>query len=280
VASAAALVVAVVAYSLFRSGGSSGAPPTSSLFGGTALGLVLGGAAMACMVAASALTLRKRLKNWRLGKTSRWMEAHVWLGVLALPLVLLHSGFRLGGALTTWTTVLLIASWTSGVVGLVLQQVLPRLMTEQLPRETIFEQIDHVLELLRAEARTIVESVAGSLEAPAAPAKPKPAKEGSEPVKEFFLTEVQPYLAAARPHGAPFDLPTTAQVQRAHLKRLVPAALHDAVDDLFDVCDERRQVERQRRMHFWLHGWLFVHVPVSWALLAAALFHAIRALRF
>jgi len=250
--------------------------------GGSIAGLCFGGAAFACMAFASALTLRKRLKGWRLGKTSRWLAGHVWLSVLSLPLVLFHGGFRGGGALTTTLMILLAVSWGSGVVGVILQYVLPRLMTEQVPRETIFEQVDHVIDLLRSEARALIEAVAGPLEpAPTpAPAGAKPPRPGSEPLKLFFLEQAWPWLAAERPAKAAFDQPSTAKMQRAHVRRLVPAELHETVDDLFDLCEERRQIERQRRLHLWLHGWQFVHVPVSWALLSASLFHAVWALRY
>jgi hypothetical protein len=261
--------------------------PLAPVSGGSLAGLVFGGAGMACMVAAALLTLRKRLKTWRLGRTSRWMAAHVWLGLLSLPLILCHGGFRFGGSLTTWLMVLLIACWISGVVGLILQQVLPRLMTEQVPHETIYEQIDHVLGLLRDEARALVEAAAGPIDppavaaAPATPArKPPEPKPGSGPIRDFFVEQAQPWLAARRPAGSVFDQPSTSQVRRSHLKRLVPAELHEVVDDLFEICEERRQIEKQRRLHLWLHGWLFVHVPVSWALLAGAAFHAVLALKF
>ena len=257
--------------------------------GGSVLGLCFGGAAFACMAFAAGLTLRKRLTGWRLGRTSRWLSGHVWLSVLALPLVLFHADFRCGGALTTVLMVLLALSWGSGVLGVVLQAVLPRLMTEQVPRETIFEQIDHVVELLRAEARALIEAVAGPLEAApagaaiaaaAAGATAKPARPGSEPLKLFFLEQAWPWLTASRPTRSAFDQPSAAKLQRAHVRRLVPAELHETVDDLFDLCEERRQIERQRRLHLWLHGWLILHVPVSWALLSASLFHAVWALRY
>ncbi len=277
---------------------STAAKPLHPVSGGSTSGLTFGMAGTACMFFAAALTLRKQLKAWRLGKTSRWLAGHIWLGVLALPLICFHAGFRFGGPLTTGAMLLLLASWLSGVLGLVLQQVVPRLMTEQVPRETIYEQIDHVLELLRAEARALVEAVAGPIDAPTAPAaataalpttptvgspKPAPAKAprpGSEPLKAFYVEQVAPFLAPSRPPRSFFAQSSTAVVQRAHVKRLIPAELHETVDDLFDVCDERRQIEKQRRLHLWLHGWLFVHVPLSWALLAATAFHAVRALRF
>ncbi|MSR46248.1 MAG: hypothetical protein EXS13_04155 [Planctomycetes bacterium] len=248
--------------------------PLDLLTGGSAWGLCFGIAAAACMLIAIALTLRKKLSTWPLGKARHWMAGHVWLGVLTLPLVLFHGDFEFGGTLTRWLMALFFVSWASGVFGLALQHWLPRMMTEQIARETIYEQIDHVVDLLRAEARALVEKHCGPLDAPDGP------RTGTAPLRDFYVAQVQPYLAAARPKKSPFDQRSTAPMQRAHLKRLVSAELHDAVDDLFDVCDERRQIEQQRRLHHWLHGWLFVHVPVSWAVVAMTFWHALRALHY
>lgn len=251
--------------------------PLRPLTGGRGPGLAFGIAAAACMAVAAALTLRKQLKAWRLGKTSRWVAGHVWLGALALPLVLFHGDFAFGGTLTSALMLLFLASWTSGLLGVALQHVLPRVMTEQVERETIYEQIDHVVALLRDEAKALVEKRCGPLDAAPAISATSAA---AAPLRDFYLSQVAPFLAAARPRASLFDPRSIAPMQRAHLKRLVPAELHDAVDDLFDVCEERRQLERQRSLHHWLHGWLLFHAPVSWALLAATFWHALVALRY
>ncbi len=87
------------------------------------------------------------------------MRGHLWLGVLSLPLILFHGGFRFGGPLTAALMVLLIVVVVSGVFGAVLQHYLPTVMTEQVPLETIFEQIDRVRGQLREEADQIVARV-------------------------------------------------------------------------------------------------------------------------
>ncbi len=244
--------------------------PLAPLTGGSAWGLAFGIAALACMVTGAALTLRKRRKAWRLGKTSRWLSGHVWLGALSLPLVLFHGDFACGGSLTSWLMALFLASWASGVVGVALQHFLPRVMTEQVVRETIYEQIDHVAQLLREEASALIEKWCGA----------KAPHPEHAPLRDFYESQVRPFLAAARPRASLFEQRSTAPMQRAHLKRLLPAPMHEAVDDLFDLCDERCGLEQQRRLHHWLHGWLLFHVPVSWATLAATLFHALGALRY
>ena len=54
--------------------------------------------------------------------------------------------------------------------------------------------------------------------------------------------------------------------------RLDPKA-HDAVAQLEGVCEQRRQFEHQARMYFWLHNWLWVHQPLSWALFILMFLH-------
>jgi len=33
------------------------------------------------------------------------------------------------------------------------------------------------------------------------------------------------------------------------------------------ICEEKRQLDQQRRYHLVLHGWLLVHIPLSYAVL-------------
>jgi len=61
---------------------------------------------------------------------------------------------------------------------------------------------------------------------------------------------------------------------------MVPATLHAAVTDLESICEEQRQLLRQERLHALLPGWLIVHVPLSFALMALAVVHIVMALRF
>ena len=53
-----------------------------------------------------------------------------------------------------------------------------------------------------------------------------------------------------------------------------PPPLHRAALELEEICEERRQLKEQRRLHFWLHGWLFVHAPISFLLLLLVFWHA------
>ena len=153
-------------------------PPEQANIGGTPLGLVLGTVSLAIFLFAATLGLRKRLPApLRIGHVQRWLRAHIWLTLLTIPLILLHSGFRLGGPMTTLLMTLYAVVMVSGIYGLYLQHKVPTLMKERLPAEIVYEQIPNIRAQLCAAAerlhKTYVRDRAGTRSrealAPAAP---------------------------------------------------------------------------------------------------------------
>ena len=132
--------------------------------GGSTVGLVFGVIGFGFMVFAALLGARKRVPTWRIGRAQAWMRGHLWLGFLTLPILLFHGGFHFGGALTRVLMCLLIITVFSGVFGAALQHYVPRVMTSDVPLETVYDEIGHVRSLLREEADRAIESVCGSLQ--------------------------------------------------------------------------------------------------------------------
>jgi nitrite reductase (NADH) large subunit len=66
------------------------------------------------------LSLRKRFERLRLGSFAAWRVVHVMLGLLALLVLGLHTGFRVGSNLNAWLMVDFLALAALGsVAGLV-----------------------------------------------------------------------------------------------------------------------------------------------------------------
>src|SRR2546427_3428336 len=131
--------------------------------GGSWPGLAFGVVGFALMIYAGALGARRKVPTWRVGRATTWMKGHLWLGLLSYVLILYHAGFAWGGTLTLVLMALFTIVIASGIYGVLLQQFMPRLMTERLPLETVYEQIDVIVAQLRAEADALVGSVVGSL---------------------------------------------------------------------------------------------------------------------
>ena len=234
--------------------------------GGSWPGLGYGIVGLGLMLFAGALGLRRKVATWRLGAASTWTKAHLWLGLLSYPLILFHSGFQLGGTLTTVLIALFSVVVVSGIYGVVLQQIIPRMLLQNLPLETVFDHIQARVEQLRDEADRIV-AATGALTA-------------SESLRVAYAAEIRPYLVPVGTPRGRFQSGIESMELFDHLRRTLPAASRATVDQLHAICDERRQLARQTRLHRWLHGWLLVHVPLSLALLLLSVVHAVFSVRY
>jgi hypothetical protein len=376
----AASVVSLGAFVLYRS--ASLADGGTGPSGGSVPGLIWGFLAFGIIIFCCLLAARKKVRIWRLGRAQNWMKAHIWLGLLTVPLVLCHSGMKIGNGLSLAIMILFGIVIVSGVVGLILQNMIPAMLLDRVKAETTFEQIDHVFDVLRDEADEIVAGVCGPLEGitpvaekhaePAAPAAkpatppaaakpaaapsplldkdvppaqeakpdaapkpdaasahapapapmvikmPKPVTvaavppeisdkpqrhgavmvlknqgalqgktprergkisgpvQGAEPLKALYLKEIRPFLTGSDGRS---KLHTTQGASSVieYARTLLPQSLHEIVDDLASICEERRQLIVQKRLHIWLHGWLFIHAPLSYLLLVLTLIHAVIA---
>jgi hypothetical protein len=276
------LAVAVVVYVPYSRSSPQGAG------GGTTMGLLYGSVAFAFMLFAGLLGARKKVPIWRLGRAQAWMRGHLWLGFVSFPLIVLHSGFHFGVGLTKALMWLFTVVFVSGIVGAVLQHFMPRITTQRIPLETIYEQIGRVRTQLMEEAISLVDEAYAVLHGDVSQASEQQRvasgmqvdEEASSEFKEFFRGEIQPFLAQSGSHGHILADRSRAQAMFRQLRTLLPPNLHSTVDDLENICEEKREIDQQARYHRVLHGWLLVHIPASYALLILGAVHAVMALRY
>jgi len=249
--------------------------------GGTPIGLIFGAIAFAIFIFGVLLSLRKRMVLWPIGTVQSWMRAHIWLTLLTIPLVLLHSGFRLGGPMTTLLMWLYNIVMVSGIYGLFLQHQLPGIMKERLPTETIYEQIPHIRSQLLLAAQKMCNSfkLAAPIAATGTSLSAKPPPSISDPQSEatlvtFLEERVIPYLQARR--GGRFRLGKSRYSDDTFrfVKLRVAEPYRSRVEEIQAWCDQRRMLDLQTRLQHWLHGWLFVHVPFSFLLVMLTVWHA------
>jgi hypothetical protein len=262
------------------------------------------------------LWVRKKLRVWRIGRAQVWMRAHIWLGLLCFPVLVLHSGLRLGGTLSTVLMVLLVIVILSGIWGLILQNRLPRRMLNEVPAETIYSQIDYVAAQFLAEARHLVRATCGPRKDEPSEAKeielaqaelkdpgshrvvgavryvglvagkvlqteaPRVPVVGSEPLRDFFDDTVAPFLTNGGARRSPLLVPNRAAAMFQDLKTRLPPEARAAADSLEVFCTQRRQLDAEARIHVWLHNWLWIHFPVSVALVVLMFVHVWVAVKY
>jgi len=119
--------------------------------GGTA-GLPFGIAGTAMMTLLLLYSVRKRVPLLRgLGPLPRWLDVHIFLGIMGPLLVVLHSSFKVKGlvALSFWS---MVAVATSGVLGRYLYLQIPRTRAgDELTLAELVAQDTALTERLRRE---------------------------------------------------------------------------------------------------------------------------------
>ena len=292
-ASAIMLAIAVIIYVPYAMRG--------HVKGGSALGLAYGIIGFAFMLFAGLLGLRKKFPIWRIGRASSWMRGHLWLGLLSFPLILLHGGFYFGGSLTRVLMWMFLIVFVSGIFGAVVQHYLPRIHTERLPMETIYEQIDRVRGQLAEEAAKLVDDSCAALEGDVTRASTEQlavaAAAGvnwdvtvasglqadervATDLRQFYRRDIHSYLEKSGSYRQPLADRSRSQAMFRQMRVLLPPNLHPAIDELENICEEKRELDHQNTMHKLLHGWLLVHVPLSYAVLLLGALHAVIALRY
>ncbi len=280
--------------------------------GGSVPGLVLGIVAGLIILFEFALWPRKtpffRTARW-LGKTQTWMKAHIWLGLLVLPLAVLHSGASFGGIYTSLLMWLLLIVVGSGVFGLAMQTILPRLLMDKVPQETVASQIGEVSRQLAEDARRLVIDVcegaeeelilAGNKGASVGkqrvgverrvgtvvphsvdPELTRPARTAAPQLATAMRQEIEPFLRTGRSSSGLLGSRAKTSQYFDDLRQKSPVAVQPAIDQIEALCRRRSELALQERLQFWLYAWLLVHLPLSIALVVLLAGHVYLALRF
>jgi len=273
--------------------------------GGTWPGYTLGTLGAALIGWLAWYGVRKRSFATGSGTARAWVSAHVYLGFATLVVVTLHSAFEWGWNLHTLAYALLWLVVLTGIYGVVAYAALPARITEnrqQLGPRTLMDEIarlnEHALVLADAidpETQQIVARsvarmrVGGTVWQQLSGRYPKPAADRSlddhlkrkrGQLAAAALGDTRALLAGREPGGPPN---TRRQATLAFVTDQLFDSGHnprgEGLKRLLETLARRNSlVERLNRditLRARLEIWLFVHVPLACALLAAVVAHVL-----
>jgi len=248
------MVVAVVAAYLFQD-----ARPRPS--GGTPLGYVLGVIGAMLIVWLSLLGIRKRAVSDGHYSLKAWVSAHVYLGLSLIVVATLHTGFQFGWNVHTLAYGLMLLVIASGAVGVWAYATLPQALSNnrgETTRKQMLAQIRTLDEQILAAAQPLARAEAGIV---------RLSLEQTDIGGSFWERLFGRWNCAnARALG-----------RLAPALRAADGAQKEALSKVEALM--RRKAEAlavaRRQIHITalLEAWLFVHVPATFALLAALTVH-------
>lgn len=233
-------------------------PSPLGRYGGTTTGYVLGSAGALLILWLLWFGVRKRQYKSRLGTVQGWLSAHVYLGASLLVVVTLHTGFQVGWNVHTLAYVLMLIVITSGFYGVFAYLRYPQLLTEVMGDETL-DSIFLALPSLDAEARRLALALPDEV---------------NQAVLEASRGSQIGGGVLAQLRGRDPRCPTAAAVKLVRSKgRKLDAQDASLNHELFSVLSRKQSLlERARKAVMYkarLDLWLYAHVPLSLALLAA-----------
>jgi hypothetical protein len=248
-------------------------------------GMAFGVAGTGLMIVAGLLSARKKTLRLRWGSLSGWLKGHIWLGLLSVPLIFFHAAFRWGGLLEQILMAVFLVVIASGIVGVILQNILPRLMKSQLDAEAVPDQMQHLCRGLQREADAAMVAACGGhvVEKALGADASRLSASTSDPAPwliGFYLNTVRPYLGAATVPGTVLAGNRQGELVFERARATVPDKYQAAVDQLEELCRTRRRLQYQAQLFGLLHGWLRVHIPLSVVLSVLAVLHVVTALYY
>ncbi len=129
-------------------------PSPVGRYGGTRTGYILGIAGAILIVWLMWFGVRKRRYRSRLGTVQGWLSAHVYLGAALIAVATLHTGFQVGWNVHTLAYALMLLVILSGFYGVYAYLRFPARLTDALGDETL-EGLFLKIPTLDTEARRL-----------------------------------------------------------------------------------------------------------------------------
>jgi hypothetical protein len=264
---AAASLLTIAAYTLDR----PRVPPNGS----TWLGYTLGTIAALLVIFLALFGIRKRSFSSNIGSAIGWVSAHVYLGLAALLIATLHSGMHFGANVHTVAYVLMCIVTLSGCWGVYAYINFPGAMMQQRGNLRRSEFLRQIAELDSA-ALELAEGISPQVTQLLAEGARRTDLGGGNLWKQLRGRDDSTLLlggASKRSHVVPNSN------QRALIQTLAEVRTGTNPQKLLELAGSKaallHRLRRETQFAALLRVWLFLHVPMCCALLAALSIHIV-----
>ena len=213
--------------------------------------------------------LRKQIYRRRAGALRYWMLLHVYAGVVAGVVLLLHSGSHTGGLLTSLLYIVFDLVIVSGVVGILAYIIAPRIMTRIEGEPLLVEDLETRREELRQQARSLLEKSEGWLK-----------DEIRDRVYARFLSRGFLWRQLWRREELKSLLAQAREELKSRTMRLATPEERDLLLSAVETAVTLRRVDALLVLHRALRAWIPIHVVSTAAMLALLVVHVVQVIFF
>ncbi len=237
-------------------------------FGGTAraVDISYGFTALFAVALLFAYWIRSNVYSLRLGSRHGWYVSHIYIGVLLVGVVYLHSGFRFTGMLSGALLILFFAATASGIIGAVMYVVIPLGISKSMGEAVTLKELNARLDQISAEADGIAQKAPVSF-------------------MDLYTERLRRVIVEPRWIGRYLTWSQKETVNAAEeyferLRQLAPEGSAHDMEMLKPLFVEKETLNFRIARLYILRAWLDIHLPLSTALLAVAVIHALSIMRY
>jgi hypothetical protein len=208
--------------------------------------------------------VRKKLTFLPIGSSSVWLQIHIYLGLLMVAVFFLHTGWGWPhGAMEQVLEAMYLAMAASGLLGLLISRTMPSRLRVH-GEEIIFERIP-IFRKQIADAAVAKVIWAGN--------------NNHTTIVEFYQSELATFFQKPRNilwHLVQSRRPIYRLLDKLEaLDRYMNREEREIADSVRELVEAKNNLDHHYSLQLALKGWLFLHIPLTYALLLFALVHGI-----
>jgi hypothetical protein len=203
--------------------------------------------------------IRKRTYRYGVGSSQKWLQAHLYIGILCVILILMHSSPPFTGSLSIALLVLFLLVIISGIVGSLIYSIIPLQLTkygrEVKTKDEIMMSIQNYIE---TADRLVLDT--------------------SEDFKKMYHKNIRPLIRSKKTNWEYMFLKET-EIIMSRMKMIERCRKKLMRQDMYELDMLSSLLVEKEKLSFMLmkinlHGiWLNFHLPLSSALIMATLIH-------
>ena len=213
---------------------------------------------------------RKKISMLPIGTAAKWLQLHIYLGLLSILLFFLHVSWRIpNGWLEGLLAVFFIGVSLSGVTGLYLNRRLSKLLTRR-GEEVIFERIPGFIAGLRSEAEELALQCASGT--------------NSSTISDYYAADLAPFFSGPKnlmhhflgSRRALFEMIK----QTTNMDRYLNDKEREFAEKIRQLIEKKDELDYHYALQAILKGWLFIHIPLTYGMIILAAIHLVLAYAF
>lgn len=210
--------------------------------------------------------VRKSIYRTKLGTLQTWMQAHIYIGIISTVLVAMHAGFRAGGIFSALLLTLFLLTVFSGIAGAMIYNTIPVSVNKYGRGVLPLEEMEGKIAGYLGEADKSVEHAHDDFK-----------KLYREKIRALFVHKGAKWsylLSEER---------TILKKQKALFEKFKKMAPPQNIYDISML--NTLSMEKEKLAFMWiklkmLRVWLNFHMPLSFAMITAAIAHIITVFYF